>query len=466
MLGGISKLHGYPAARIARQAESSQSVVWANVISIDKEAQTMTVLLRENREEIPSIPINNMMSQHGIGVRVIPVPNDSIVILLKLNEDYVHIGYALQNLSDYTQNNSNSKIKNILLQRYMDEGEIQLLGVANNEVLLTNDGNVLIKTQSNSFIKLEDISSTFEGLFSNLKFEMDGVRIRAGNMRRPLKGIQKEDDYIIYATETEEVKKATDLDEDPTSETGEFEEHSYLKEFTVQVGTALDPETGTDKEFDQRDPAGGSPKVGWMSLASQVIDETGEEYKLEGQNVQFVIRTANGGGLAITEDNSLYLLDYSPGTTGGKNFTKFSTKEDSSKGIRAADNNFIDIGNDGINIFHKNSNINVRLDASGAPEISLNTGDGKGIVLNSFGTLINATNGYATVEAKEFQVNAEKITFGGMKAAVTGDTLLKAKQYITEQDTHLHAGPAGPPTKPLMPFVLTGTLVATGVNVG
>ena len=57
-------------------------------------------------------------------------------------------------------------------------------------------------------------------------------------------------------------------------------------------------------------------------------------------------------------------------------------------------------------------------------------------------------------------------TFGGMKAAVSGDSLLKAKQFITEHDMHQHAGPAGPPVKPLMPFVLAGTLVATGVNVG
>jgi hypothetical protein len=463
MIGKISELHNQPAARIASQANSAQRVVWAYVVNINKISQTMTVRLRENNEEIPGIPINNMMSQHGIGVRIIPVPRDTIVILLKLNEEYIHIGYALQNLDKYTQDSSNSKVTNALLQRYLDEGEVQLLGIANNEILLTNDGSVLIKTQNNSYVKLEEISSTFEGFFSNLKFEMDGVRIRAGNMRRPIKGAQKEDDYIVYSNETEEVKKATDLEE---TEEGEFEDHTYFKEFTVQVGTVMDTETGIDKPFDQRDPAGSSPQIGWISLANQVIDETGEEYKIEGQNVQFVLRTANGGGLAITEDNSLYLLDYSPGTTGGKNFTKFSTKEDSSKGIRTSDNNFIDIGNSGIKILHNGGSIDVKLDSSGNPELSLNTGDGKGIVLNSFGTLINATQGYATVEAKEFQVNAEKITFGGMKAAVTGDSLLKAKQFITEQDLHQHAGPAGPPTKPLMPLVLAGTLTATGVNVG
>lgn len=463
MIDDISRLHDQPAARAASQAQGSQKLVWAYVININKTAQTMTVRLRENGEEIPNIPINNMITRHGIGVRMIPVPHDTIVILLKLTEDYVHIGYGLQNLDTITQDSSNSKVTSALLQRYLDEGEVQLLGVANNEVLLTNDGNVLIKSQSNSFVKLEDLSSTFEGLFSNLKFEMDGVRIRAGNMRRPLKGPQKEEDYIVYALETEEVKKATDLEE---TEDGEFEEHLYFKEFTVQVGTVMDSETGVDKPFDQRNPAGSSPQIGWMSLANQVIDETGVEYKLEGKNVQFVIRTANGGGIAITEDNSFYILDYSPGTPGGKNFTKFSTKEDSSKGIRASDNNFIDIGNAGIKIFHHNASIDAKLDASGNPEISLNSGDGKGVIVNSFGTLINATKGYATVEAKEFQVNAEKITFGGMAAAVTGDSLLKAKQYITEQDLHQHTGPAGPPAKPLMPLVLTGTLVATGINVG
>ena len=227
MLDDISKLHKHPAARAASQARGSQRIVWGYVINIDKLSQTMTVRLQENQEEVPGIPINNMMSQHGVGVRMIPVPQDTIVILLKLNEDYVHIGYGLQNLDKYTQDSSNSKVTSALLQRYLDEGEVQLSGIANNEVLLTNDGNVLFKTQSNSFIKLEDISSTFEGLFSNLKFEMDGVRIRAGNMRRPMKGAQKEDDYIVYATEKEEVMKATDLEED---EEGVFENHTFFKE--------------------------------------------------------------------------------------------------------------------------------------------------------------------------------------------------------------------------------------------
>ena len=466
MLDDISKLHSEPAARMTSQARGTQQVVWAYVISINKEAQTMTVSLRENGQEVPDIPINNMISQHGIGIRMIPVPNDTIVILLKLNEEYIHIGYGLQNLDKLTQNSNNTKQTGVLLQRYLDEGEVQLFGLTNNEILLSNDGNVLIKTQNDAYVKLENLTSTLDGHFANLKFEMDGVRIRAGNMRRPLKGIQKEDDYIVLANETEEIKKVTDLEEIEDSDEGELESHTFFKEFTVQVGTIIDSETGIDKPFDQRNPADSSPQIGWLSLANKVIDETGEEYKIAGQNVQFLIRTANGGGLAITDDNSLYLLDYSPGTSGGKNFTKFSSKEDSSKGIRTSDNNFIDVAKDGIKLFHNNSSIDVKLDSSGNPEIGLNTGDGKGIVLNSFGTLINATQGYATVEAKEFQVNAEKITFGGMKAAVTGDSLLKAKQFITEHDLHQHTGPAGPPVKPLMPFVLAGTLVATGVNVG
>ena len=56
MFDDITKLHDVPSARITSQAKSVQRVVWAFVISINKMAQTMTVALRENGEEIPDIP--------------------------------------------------------------------------------------------------------------------------------------------------------------------------------------------------------------------------------------------------------------------------------------------------------------------------------------------------------------------------------------------------------------------------
>lgn len=461
MINNPTMLFDYPAARLSTRSDKTEMVVWGYVVSIDKQKQQMMVKLQTTEQEVP-VRINNHISRHGFGVRFIPVPRDTIVILLKVNEDYLHIGYALENIEQYTQDSSNSKTTIGLLQRYLDEGEVQLLGIGNNELLLSNDGSVLIKTQSNAYIKLEDISSTMEGHFANMKMEMDGVRVRAGNMRRPLKGAQREDDYLVMKDEDGSVSKVTDLEE----QDGELEDHSYMKEFTVQVGTIIDPETGIDKKFDQRDPASSSPQIGWFSLANKVVDETGEEYKLEGKNVQFVLRTANGGGLAVTEDNSLYILDYSPGTSGGKNFTKFSSTKDS-KALRASEDNLIDLSDAGIRIFHKKANIDIKLDEpDGDPEINISTGDGRGIILNKMGIYLNASKSYVTIDAKEIQLNAESVTFGGMNAAVTGDTVFKAKQTATELDMHTHAGPAGPPTQPLIPKVLAGSIVPDGFNVG
>jgi len=454
----ILKRSDLPVIRKSSYAKEQQ-ITYARVINVNSETQTMTVKIPSegNRTET-GIPINNMVSSHGVGIRMMPIPGDSYVFLLKDVENYIHIGYYLEGIEDFTQNRKGSKTSNILLQRYLESGEVQLLGLNNSEILLANDGSVLIKTGTNNFIKLEDYTSTLEGSFSNTKLEMDGTRIRSGNIRRPLKGSVHEDDYMVEL-EDGTVKPKSLLEE---ISPGELESHRLMKEFLIQVGT-VPGEDGKDIPFDQRDPENSSPNVGWMSLATQVLDENGNPQKILGKKVHFMTRLSGGGGIAVTEDNSLYLLDYR-----GKNFTKFSAGSESGKSLRSGDKNFVSVsGPQGVELQHEDgASITLKGDNDGNPEIIMTARNGQNITLNKMGLTLNIDGGYITINGKEINFNAEKFTFGGALAAVTGDSLFKAKLTAAMIDVHFHAGPIGPPVVPLTPMVLTGMIASTGLNVG
>ena len=441
----------------------SHLIIEGVVTGVDSESQTMSVKIpSEGDRLISKVPINNFISAHGVGIRTMPIPGDSFVLLLRSGAHYTHIGYCTEGIIDFTQNKKNSKNSNILLQRYLESGEVQLLGLTKNEILLTNDGSILIKASGSSYIKLDDYASTLEGYFDNMRYEMDGVRIRAGNTRRPLKGYGREEDFVVK-TNAGEVKAESAITD------AEAEPYTMMKEFTVQVGTVQDTK-GIDFPFNSLDLTNSSPQVGWMSMATQVVDEQGTPLKIQGQDVQFLIRTANGGGIAITADNSLYVLDYgSKDDTGpinpGKNFTKLSGGE-GPKSLRAGNNNLISVAAEAVQIQHESgAMILMQKDANNESEITLSSKKGQSMVLNSMGCTINTGAGFTHLTGDEIIFSAKKYTFSPMLAAAQ-DQILKASLFAsTIYDVHAHTGPIGPPLVSLSVALETGTLTAWGIAI-
>jgi hypothetical protein len=443
----------------------SHLIIEGVVTGVDSETQTMSVKIpSEGDRLISKVPINNFISAHGVGIRTMPIPGDSFVLLLRSGAHYTHIGYCTEGIIDFTQNKKNSKNSNILLQRYLESGEVQLLGLTKNEILLTNDGSILIKASGSSYIKLDDYASTLEGYFDNMKYEMDGVRIRAGNTRRPLKGYGREEDFVVK-TNAGEVKAESAITD------AEAEPYTMMKEFTVQVGTVQDTK-GIDFPFNSLDLTNSSPQVGWMSMATQVVDEQGTPLKLQGQDVQFLIRTANGGGIAITADNSLYVLDYGSKANAtdttmlnvGKNATKLSGGE-GPKFLRASANDFVSVTSTGIQIQHRSgAAIILQEDVNKGAEISISNKIGQNITLNSMGLNINIAGGLVNFTGKTINFNAESYSFGpAIKPAA--DNTFKAALTAALIDAHLHPGPMSPPIYPTALFVnLTGEVLAGSIT--
>jgi hypothetical protein len=443
-----------------------EEILWGYVKSIDNEKQTMNVFIPSRNIVVPDIPINNNSSRHGIGVRVMPVPQDSTVLLIRDGMKYFHFGYALEGIERFTDNSKSTKSTTSILQRYLESGEVQMLGIANNEVLLTNDGSVLIKTKDNSYVKLENYDSVLEANVANMKFNLDGVRIRAGNVRRPLKDGSRSDDFLVM-TEDGSIKAESDL---VLNENGSFEDFTYLKEFFVNVGTIQDSDTSIDKPFVVKEPNTSSPNVGFMSLANQVVGEDGKVYKVNGQRVQFLVRMTNGGGIAITEDNSLYIMDFL-----NKNFTKFSSGLNS-KCLKASDTNLLEVADQAIRLDYKKATIDLKLDKDKSPEITTSIGLSNGVsrytTINPFGYKIDMTEAFINAIAKDIILDySNTLTIGPGNASTSAEMLIRGLKLAGALDSHTHKGPIGPPTfinymNGLVIGLQTGDLAVPGVILG
>lgn len=437
----------------AKQSQSSHKIFWGVVTAVNNENQTMDVSISDKMEpEVITVSINNMSSQ-AAGIRFSPLPKNTIALLYENAGKYHHIGYYysaiddngdLSGSKDFTDNREATKQTSgrVILQRYLESGEVQLTGINNNEVLLSVDGSVLIKDSNDSFIKLESYTGTLQGNFENLQFGMDGTRIRSGNIKRPINPDTAEDEYIVDVDGT--VMQESSM--------GEDDEATNLKEFTVQVGTVQDLE-GID--------TASSPSVGTLSMATKVIGEDGIETMSAGQNLQFDLQMASGGGIGIAEDGSVLIKDKRGGTV-----TKFTVGNDGEKSLRV-DKNIVSVDKtNGIMIQHE-SGAMILLNPAGEIHIMRN---GKGITIDANGTTIDASKSTLTLKAKDLNIFGT-CKFGGMTVDGLLPALLTASFLDAHMDGHIHAGPSGPRLPVPLPYgiftgmVTSGALKVAGMDV-
>ena len=62
-----------------------------DVVSVDSTKQTMDVTV-SGFGLFPNIPINNAISLSGSGIRIMPVPNSTKVLLYEQAGDFYHLG--------------------------------------------------------------------------------------------------------------------------------------------------------------------------------------------------------------------------------------------------------------------------------------------------------------------------------------------------------------------------------------
>ena len=412
--------------------DSRDNLLWGRVNSVDDENLLMDVNITggSSNRILRSISINTNFTSDGYGLRLLPSTN-SIVILSRVNDKvYVHIGYHYGAAAQIISNKSNSKDSEaaVILKRSIESGEVQLVGLTNNEIYLSKDGSVLLKSQFGASIFLNNLMHRCEGNFANLRYEMDGVRIRAGNIIRPVVTNTNEDDFIVL-DENQAVVKESTLAEDKNG--------TSLREFEVQVGTLISSD-GVDY-----DPPI-SPSVGSVTFADKIVTEKAEEIKVLNKSVKFRIKMPNGFSLAIDEAGSMFLLDDTQmgveQAAGKGNFTNFQVGSTPDKTSRCGESMIIFNNDQGIYIKHV-SGSNIWMDAHG--QITMNDANKNAIYMQEKGITIHSPDGDINLMGKKIVLAPETNVYIG-DPAKAADLILGTKAFSTIFDVHTHTGPVGP----------------------
>ena len=413
----------------------SDNITWGLVDKVDTQKQVMQVLIPSNanaKPQVINVPIGNSVTNYGSGFRMMPFSGGktAVYVFEDTGGKYHHMGYVLDNIEKITDNLTGDAQENssTVLIRHLEEGEIQMSGAFGNEFFLSIDGSATIKTQFGSYLKIDNYMSRLDGNFANLKYEMDGVRLRMGNVIRPTRTDTTEDQFIIKDG-TGTIKGSDKLSDTDT--------WTPLKEFTVQVGTLQD---SANKYTDYLNPYL-SPTVGTFSMSDTFIKEDGTGLYSGGSPVKCYLRMASGGGFMVTEDGSFAIMDY-------VNWSSIKFPAESPERSMRLRGSIISVAESSDDESKFKTEILMNHESGAQIEvregyIQLTEATGRYVKLDNFGLAITVPDASVSINAKDIQLSVDGgcVSIGGMPT----DGVLKATQTSLMFDTHTHAGPVGPP---------------------
>ena len=290
----------------SNQENKAYKIFTGMVISIDSEKQLMNVAVNGVGVQ-RNIAINNPTTPNGVGIRVMPVPGTSTVLLYEQKSTFYHIGYyynhqddsnVFMGLQSFTNNSIGDKNESdiIFLQRNLASGELSIAGSSNAEIYLPNSGDILLINSARASIELSSILNAVLVDAESTYSEIGGTVFRNGNVLRRVKGSQKDLEGIFSASNVVT----------PESYLTTTESFEKLNEFSFDVGTTESDSTGYYDDSIQ-------PTVGRFSLANIVIDNDGSPVFEDSQTLNFLLDiTATNIRLCSDTIGNFKIIDTTP----------------------------------------------------------------------------------------------------------------------------------------------------------
>ncbi len=477
-----------------RLEQMSDSTIYPAIVqSVNPETQTMTVEIeRLDRRIVSNVPINQMLTLHGSGIRMMPTPKGTIALLYNntgADGSFYHIGYLLRknDSQNITSDKQNTKQSKLILQQYLNPGEIQIMSISGSEIFLDDAGMILIKSGTGNFIRLSEFSQSIEMFSNDLDIQVENININAGRVKRVLAEDTAND--IIPKVQREVTNEGED-NETITTHT----------EFRVDIGTQYDIDTGVptvnkneDTNLDQ------APTTGTLAFASKVFNQEGEAEKLL-QNIDtiinFLLKLPSKMHMGIDDLGNFYIvnektdsyfkfrtnLSTSEDDTTQLDFvtsgTAFSCNKEKCTIINRDKNDQLMFGKDtdgntqfsartGDNIISCSNQEGLSLkDPSGSEigftdegDIIIKHSSGRCLQLDENGLTVNMMGATVAILSRETSIIGN-LGLGG----TTDDGVLPATVTAAQFDLHVHPGPAATPTPTWSNQVSSGTLQLSGLK--
>lgn len=429
------------------QQNNETDIYYGIVVKVDPEKQVMDVKVPgADNVTYSGIPINQACSPAGWGVRAIPIPHVTYVLLhhsVTYEKRFYHVGYFYPSLEATTQNRTNTKQGQLLFQRYLEPGEVQLVSLGQAELLLKNDGSVLVKAGSGNFLKLSEIYNTLEGSVSDV--QLDNYRVHLSSGR---------------------TKRATTPEESNIIEVLRDDDSNPHIEFRVDVGSELDSDTGAPRT--QKHPTYGYdiyPTVASLTVGSKVFDLKGEPETILKDNTTSLVtlfKTASGLKIGVDEEGSVYIVNSATDShikfTCNKDYqnNEVIDKTEVEVHINKSVTKITEYGElQYTNTYDKDGNngqVNLTFSKKGEMLLELSTDGGSSkntVEISEKAILLQDTkNNRITLDSQSGELHLEGSS-GSLEKSVLGETLKTVLEKLMDAlINHNHptgVGPSGPP---------------------
>ncbi len=297
------------------QQENASSMFIGIITHVNPEKQTISGTIPGLSDKVfKDIPINHNVTGQGVGIRVTPTPGVTLALLIHdrgTPNEFYHLGYFIPDSSKLVSSKDSSKVGTAVLQRYVDVGEVHIISIARSEIFFSQDGSILLKESSGFYQRFSEYNQSCELCIPDLNTELYNVKFNVGRVKRVLKADAATNNHPSIIRDI--------LNEDADNE--QVTTHS---EFTVDIGTILDPNTGAPTINAGTDGLPQAPTVGTLSLASKVFDQEGAPATLLTSLtniVQFLLRMNSGIRIGINDLGDFYFVNEK-----SQGYLKFSPK--------------------------------------------------------------------------------------------------------------------------------------------
>lgn len=488
---GIKKAHR-PDLYVSQSMQGP--IYYGDITKVDSVKQTMSVFVR-TLHDTDDIPINQMLTLAGSGVRTMPVPGTVLALLYKdlsgtSKSGYHHIGYFLpeDDLKNASADRGETQTGKLSLLRYLEPGETQLLSMGQAEIFLANDGSVKINSGSDNFINLNEYTQAIEMHANDLDIQIQDVSIKAGRVKRVL----------------DADKKNTNIPEILRTIVNEGEDNESVTthtEFRVDIGTKYDESTGNPiLDTDSTTKLDTAPTTGTLAFASKIFNQVGEPeilLKTLETVVNFLLKLPSKIHMGVDEFGNFYIVNEQTDSY-FKFRTNFSTEDEDTTQLDFVTSEMaFSCNKEKFSILNKDNNDQMSFgkDSSGNTEYAVrcgnnmtsfndkegpslkhssgsaiqftNTGDviiqhkcGSSLMLKETGFDANMAGGVITLTAKTANIiGTEAINLGAPPSAASSELLLlgdATADFLDKAfDNHIHKGPMGPPVVPLLMKITT-----------
>ena len=392
------------------------SMLFGTIVAVDGAANSGAILFNTDGQEITKqVDLPTFCSPDGIGLRFTPYAEANTSHAIRIYQEageYAALGYTPVNAT-LIDNKDNTGFQGLTPLRYLYPGEVSINSGLNSELFMNKEGGVILSDTNFDAIEIDPNMGTIITSAANTRHELDSVRIRAGNIIRPVDPITTDEIYLI--------------------KDGSDQQHEFL----VEVGNRIDSDGNESTR----------PSVGIMGLGTRIYDEQGRFFQLGANDAQFLVKTASGGGIGISSTGSIYFIDYNSGSS-----TVFGGGENGDKWIRAGANAVCISATTGISLNHAlGSNIDLSMD--GAVTMVEYT-KGYHIQVTSTGLNLDCGIAKANYTAGIHNVMGDMAILGTVSIGVMPSySVIKAAPFGLFFDVHVHAGPGAPPSIPLSTFL-------------